>query len=136
MNFYVVNIDTNIFSFSIYDKWNDNEKTAMDAQCDMSYIKLLAYIQKQIIEGKKSRSIHLRDSQENDTKAAGRYSVDKIFVYEELIKLVQVKPNEEEFMAALQELQVLADNILKVDEGNKKQMQLKQSIHKIIALKG
>lgn len=122
------------FGLSIYKDWGDEAKGILDSKCDVSYTHLLEHIQKQILAGKSRKSISLRQNEGNgNVDSKGRRvnkerNINKIYSYENLLKLSQNKENEDDFYNALNQVLELTKQILVNDSNNVRQKHMENLI--------
>ena len=75
---------------------------------------------------------------DNVKTSSRHYATDKLYVHELFVKMAQKTKSTEELITALNEVKVLASNILEVDKNNEKQTKIKENIDRLMnyVLKG
>ena len=69
----------------------------------------------------------------DNVKTSSRYYVtDKLYVHELFVKMAQKTKSTEELITALNEVKLLASNILEVDKNNEKQNKIKENIDRLM----
>ena len=123
-----------ILTLSIYNNWQDSiSKEELDKQYIINYVKVQEHIQKQIVEGKKIKNFSFPRMASDNVKTSSRYYVtDKLYVHELFVKMAQKTKSTEELITALNEVRLLASNILEVDKNNEKQNKIKENIDRLM----
>ena len=128
-----------VFFYSLYSEWQsiDGAQGKLDKMCNIAYIELLEHLQRQLIDGKKNRNLSFvrkREDKISGNRAVQR-GMDKAFAHEEIVKLKQVIKDEKEFFEKLEEVKKLAESILKINNDDQKQINLKKTIEILMELR-
>ena len=128
--------ESKTFYLDLYRYWKPEMKKQLDNQCRKNLCKLLLFLQKKELMGKKPPQILSLGSDENRMKQSGdwrqRNYEDKRYVFEAIIDIYQREQEAENRKVRLRKIRDYANAILRNQPGDLYQEDMKGIIDKII----
>lgn len=114
------------FRYSLYDLWKEKElDNEIDEICQRAYLEHLEILQNRIWNGTSLRKTGER-IRNNKTTSNKRKTTDKLYIYEQLMKISLKIPDKDQFMQELEKLRKYNEAILKINSNDIKQKKLQE----------